>query len=673
MQNEQEHIMEVGCPHFKSYLRQYRSAGYTLIKALCEFIDNIIFLCSLIQISVRVDPVTQRLTRLKISDNYANGIISIHANGTSNPFNMSHMRIGQDDDEETSMYGIGMKAGGISTCNKLTVYTRVNEKYWKITCDFIRMSQEPDPNRSFNPTKVEITEDEYSAVHPYTRGSSFIFEDIHEEIYHSTDEKTIVDDIVNSLSEPYGEIIKQGRVNISVTNDTDDIAVDVEQEIDYPNEPECSPLGVEYKLFILENTDKRGKKFIIQDSNQALSEYNPETRKFNVIKVKKVSKSYGFTEFNRNWIYASNDEWRSVDSYSVSEPAAIIITGSFIMYHPDANDDSQNLPKGRVKLYMQGRCYGNWNHPNNNGSHNFTEIRMRFNKKSIAKTLGLTFSKTISKEQKNDLCSVIHEINKKIYSQLNGDTTTTANRELYKIAISKGIIVPEKRRPKVVKAPVPETYESSTESESEQSAAANSHNGGDSSHEEVPFAPEQSSNQEVNASSVQNNVIIDVEEHESDIESELEEVKETELEEVKETELEQEQESEPQQEQFVMDDNGSSEPSEPQEEDVSPTLTASGPSEHLRNTVKGSKRLLKKWFDSKEHTVELDVLTESIIRRYQEGTAYSDATKWLKYITRDQKYELMIECINEKYPIDTDDMLKGCEVYRGYRDAFPNE
>lgn len=638
--------MEVGCPHFKSYLRQYRSAGYTLIKALCEFIDNIIFLCSLIQISVRVDHLTQRVDRLKISDNYTNGIVSIHANGTSNPFNMSHMRIGQDDDEETSMYGIGMKAGAISTCNKLTVYTRVNEKYWKITCDFIRMSQEPDPNRSFNPTKVEITEDEYSAVHPYTHGSSFIFEDIHEEIYHSTDGKMIVDDIVTSLSEPYGEIIKHGRVNISVTNENDEIAVDVEQEIDYPNEPECSPLGVEYKLFILENNATRVRKFIMQDPNQNLFEYNPETRRFKELKVKKVLKGYGFTEFNRNLIYASNDEWRSVDSYSESEPAAIIITGSFMMYHPHANDDSPNLPKGRVKLYMQGRCYGNWNHPQNNGSHNFTEIRMRFNKKSIAKTLGLTFNKTISKEQKNDLCSAVHEVNKKIYTQLNGDTTTTANRELYKIAVSKGINVPEKRRPKVVKAPVPETYESSSESESDESSA-NSDNGVDSSHEEVPFAPEQSSNQEVHASSVQN---IDIEE---------------------EQEEEQEQQQEQQQEeQFVMDDNISY---QPPEEDVTPTLTAVGPSEHLRYTVKGSKSLLKKWFDSKEHTMELDVLIESILRRYQEGTNWSDATKWLKYITRDQKYELMIECINEKYSIDTDDMLKGCEVYRAYQEAFPNE
>lgn len=651
--------MEVGCPHFNSYLRQYRSAGYTLIKALCEFIDNIIFLCSLIQIFVKVDPVTQRLLRLQISDNYTNGIVSIHANGTSNPFNMSHMRSGQDDDEETSMYGIGMKAGAISTCNKLTVYTLANGKYWKITCDFNRMASEPDPNRSFNPTKVEISQDEYRSVHPYTHGSSFVFEDIHEQIYHSTDGKMIVDDIVTSLSEPYGEIIKLGRVSVSVTNDTDAIAFDVQQEIDYPNEPECSPLGVEYKLFILENKATMVRKFIMQDPNQNLFEYNPKTRRFKELKVKKVLKSYGFPEFNRNLTYSSNDEWKSVDSYSESEPAAIIITGSFMMYHPDANDDSPNLPKGRVKLYMQDRCYGNWNHPNNNGSHNFTEIRMRFNKKSIAKTLGLTFNKTISKEQKNDLCSAIHELNKKIYTQLNGDTTTTANRELYKIAISKGINVPEKRRPKVIlKVPVPETHDesSSSESESEQSAAANSDNGSDSSHEEEEQSVAEDSvvddrsEPHASASPIQDNIAED--------ESDSEEQQEPEMEEFVDTD-----------EQFVMEDNISSQP----HEDVSPTLTAVGPSEHLRYTVKGSKTLMKKWFDSKEYTSEFDLLIESIIRRYREGTSWTDATMWLKYLTRDQKYDMMIECINEKYSIDTDEMLKGCDVYRAYREAFPEE
>jgi len=49
--------------------------------------------------------------------------------GTENPFNITHMRSGQEDDEETSQFGIGMKAGAISTGDRLDVFTKVDGKY----------------------------------------------------------------------------------------------------------------------------------------------------------------------------------------------------------------------------------------------------------------------------------------------------------------------------------------------------------------------------------------------------------------------------------------------------------------------------------------------------------------------------------------------------------------
>lgn len=39
------------------------------------------------------------------------------------------MRVGQDDDAETSQFGIGLKAGAISTADKMSIYIKVNEKY----------------------------------------------------------------------------------------------------------------------------------------------------------------------------------------------------------------------------------------------------------------------------------------------------------------------------------------------------------------------------------------------------------------------------------------------------------------------------------------------------------------------------------------------------------------
>lgn len=69
------------------------------------------------------------LSKLSISDDYFKGFERMFKEGTENPFNMTHMRSGQDDDEETSQFGIGMKAGAISTGGRLDVFTKVDGKY----------------------------------------------------------------------------------------------------------------------------------------------------------------------------------------------------------------------------------------------------------------------------------------------------------------------------------------------------------------------------------------------------------------------------------------------------------------------------------------------------------------------------------------------------------------
>ena len=50
-----------------------------------------------------------------------------------------------------------MKAGAISTCNKFTVYTKVDNKYYEVICDFVEMSKEENAIYSFEPKKTEIS------------------------------------------------------------------------------------------------------------------------------------------------------------------------------------------------------------------------------------------------------------------------------------------------------------------------------------------------------------------------------------------------------------------------------------------------------------------------------------------------------------------------------------
>lgn len=61
--------------------------------------------------------------------------------GIANSFNMTHMRAGQDDDCETSQFGIWLKAGAVSTGDNFDVYTKVNAKYWHVEIDFPEMCE----------------------------------------------------------------------------------------------------------------------------------------------------------------------------------------------------------------------------------------------------------------------------------------------------------------------------------------------------------------------------------------------------------------------------------------------------------------------------------------------------------------------------------------------------
>ena len=90
--------------------------------------------------------------------------------GTENPFNMTHMRSGQEDDEETSQFGIGMKAGAISTGDRLDVFTKVNGQCYWIEMDFLEMCER------------EISEEEYRKRHPFEYGSTLVISSINPSI-----------------------------------------------------------------------------------------------------------------------------------------------------------------------------------------------------------------------------------------------------------------------------------------------------------------------------------------------------------------------------------------------------------------------------------------------------------------------------------------------------------
>jgi len=105
--------LKTGAPHFKSLMKQYRHANYTLQKALNELGDNVIKRTTRIEVSTQIDD-TDKLQELRVSDNIEQGFENLDQSGTNNPFNMGHIKVAHDDGE-TSEFGVGMKAGAIST------------------------------------------------------------------------------------------------------------------------------------------------------------------------------------------------------------------------------------------------------------------------------------------------------------------------------------------------------------------------------------------------------------------------------------------------------------------------------------------------------------------------------------------------------------------------------
>jgi len=447
--------MNVGGTHFKGEKRKYKQSDYTLKKSKKEFLDNVIFLCNNIEINVMLQD--GNLNRMIISDDYKNGFENIDRDGVENPFNMTHIRPGQNDDNQTSQFGIGMKAGAISTCNKFTVYTRVGNTYWKIIMDFIQMENVKESRFSFDPAKFEITQQEYSHFHPFEYGSTLIFEDIHKNMYETTNIDRICRDLISSTSECYSKIIRSNNINITVNGER------VQPQKNYFLEPQCDPFNTIIKLYKIQKTETNivSEEFIIEelddDVNIVLHKFNKETRKLNKLTENECIK-FGLINITKPKVKKEN--WQFINSISESEKACLICTGTFMMYHPDLNTNNKELnlsryPKGRGRLFREGRCYGDWDVDATNGISNFTDIEISFVSKEIANTLGLTWNKNISNEQKNDLCVLVRMLISKIRSKLSGDTASPANFKLYEIAKKNNIHVPDSRLPTKIKNPEP--------------------------------------------------------------------------------------------------------------------------------------------------------------------------------------------------------------------------
>jgi hypothetical protein len=426
-------ILACGAPHFKSIAKQHRHANYNLEKALNEWLDNVVKLATRIHVTTEVD-IEGRLQELKVSDNYALGFVNISEQGINNPFNMGHIKSGHDDDSETSEFGCGGKAAALSASNHMSVVTKVTGQCYKVICDFIRMEREEDVFASYNPTKREISVDDYKEIHPFETGSSIVLSKMLGTICEQTTQQKLTERLKKGISETYSKFLKKDVMEIYVNGEP------VEQEIDFFLDPKCMPFTIRKSLFILENSRTNDKIYLIQKivDRATWQLYNKAEDKWETLGSAKEAD--GFRELKRmdGYTYACQQSSNIIDG------SCLKMESTFVFYSDRVHTDEQFdhlLPQDQVLIYKDNRKYGKKSLvKHNNGINNYTLHKIEFTSKKIGKELGITFNKDITMECNNDLTMAIKSAIRDNRKEFNADTSTALNAKLCDKALKLGVI-----------------------------------------------------------------------------------------------------------------------------------------------------------------------------------------------------------------------------------------
>lgn len=434
--------LNTGAPHFRSIAKQHRHANYTLEKVVNEAVDNIIKKATEIHLTTDVDS-DGRLQELKISDNYVNGFESINQEGIGNPFNMGHIKMGHDVDDETSEFGVGLKAGALSAANELLVVSNVNSAYYQVICDFLKMEKEEDVNASYNPKIKTIEEADYRQLHPFPNGSSIIMSKIRETICDRTTQRELTDRLKKGISETYSRFLTQ-NMRIFVNKEP------VTKEVDFFSDPKCVPFIVKKKMYVLE---KGADKIFLMNKTieQPVWQIYVKAKDKGAKDKKKDQKDSweALKTSGDNFITEKMKEGYKLAYHNgsvVSDGSCIKIETVFTFYSDlfhtkDQEAESEIMPSDMVQIYKDNRKYGKKSlKKHNNGSHNYTLHRIDFESKKIGKELGITFNKDITMEGTNDLIMAIKAAIDDNRSVFSADTSNCINEKLCQKALTRSVL-----------------------------------------------------------------------------------------------------------------------------------------------------------------------------------------------------------------------------------------
>ena len=416
-----DQYVDSGAPSFKGLYDQHTHANYNLYKSLHEIMDNVITKCD--KIHVHIITRGNNIYSIKVSDNYVEGFQHLNETGSKNPLNLAHIRDGHADDNETSQFGIGLKASSMSTANKMTIITRTDKDgCFKVLSDYNEMYEQD----TFKSKRFTYDPKEYMDVHGFEYGTSILLEDIKSKLTTSiciskktkkTYEQLIIETIINSLSDTYNGFIKNG-IELRVNG----ILVEHKEPLYFMKE--CMPFTQIANVFQYEE-DGDTKYFMEHKTNGTYAIYNNDTRDL-------------LTELQ------TKKEMKNIKEKEVTQIADIKSTFIYWWYNKldVENGPKDDMPKGKIDIIKRNRKLGTWNlkKTSRNGSRNYTQSEISIDSKKIAAEIGLNYNKTISDENENNLINALRKFVDHITCGFNADTSQPAFTKLEEIAKTHNII-----------------------------------------------------------------------------------------------------------------------------------------------------------------------------------------------------------------------------------------
>ena len=464
--NMTDNANRIGIPHFKGIVTTARSSNYTINKAILDIMDGAIsFMHKVPSLDTQVilKECNKKLYQIKFSDNYHYGFENIHLEDEKNPFNMAHQREGHEDDRETSEFGRGMKFSAIFLADVFEVYTRVNEKFYRIKFDFREMAENQDAISSYEYTEFEeISQDKYQRKHPFEYGSTLILDNI-IDTHSKNNYENVVEEVESQLVRAYSKkiCISQGNLKIFLGNKQ------IIPEGNIFENPKCAPFNTETEIKFLEEDDVYYLKTRDLNGNIKYGEFQITDRELKSLKkikkneykklitfpkkqkdqeeIKKIyenrSKDFTFINFRSTYSYYDfeNIVFPKVETDPTNKRIKLVNT-----YHKS----SENYNYGRIYVYRDNRCYDwiNYFPDRTNSIQNYTYHEIEYTSKKVNKLIGMNYNKDINTKNQSKLTLLLTAVQAIMEERYTSDSSVEKFKILRKIALENNLEIPDPKR-----------------------------------------------------------------------------------------------------------------------------------------------------------------------------------------------------------------------------------